>query len=199
MKILKEDIEKKVINEESLRDGWEEVTDFQDLDVLDDINNLIYELNNCVRGAYTKCRTREALGHYIKDLAERLDYLGDSIISMTDPDDLEESKKVMKEGVEYQYNLEVLPAEIIDQLQEGGYLTGDMDGDCFHSEEEADEAAARINAANIPGLSCWTAEDEEAEGMFEGCYWLQFEYESDNEQDEFDSEYDDQFDWNEEE
>ena len=53
-------------------DGWsEEILDEVE-GVLSDIEQLAYELRSCVRGAYTRCETREELSDYITHLAEDL-------------------------------------------------------------------------------------------------------------------------------
>lgn len=77
------------LNESS--DGWE-LEDTDGYDVLDDIEALKYEIDNCIKGAYTKCKTYRQLGHYIKDLANNLDYFGDTV-SFVEEDFDESCKK----------------------------------------------------------------------------------------------------------
>ena len=53
-------------------DGWNK-DDFQGvLEVLSDIYDLQYELENCQRGVYSDCYDKESLVNYIMDLSERL-------------------------------------------------------------------------------------------------------------------------------
>lgn len=73
-------------------DGWDDETilDLDGADVLEDIEDLIYEIKNTYRGANTNCKTYKELGQHIKDLAETLDYFGDTVSTLKDEDEEEE-------------------------------------------------------------------------------------------------------------
>lgn len=58
-------------------DGWNEDKVYCVLQVLDDINQMEYEVRNCIRGCYTGCYTYKDLGEYIKQLGERLAEAGE--------------------------------------------------------------------------------------------------------------------------
>ena len=70
-------------------DGWDDevILDIDGADVLEEIEDLIYEIKNTYRGANTNCETYEQLGQYIKDLAETLSYFGDNIMTLKDEDE----------------------------------------------------------------------------------------------------------------
>ena len=53
-------------------EGWNQDKLQGVLDVLDDINNLEYELKNCVRGCQTGAHTYKELQDFINQLADRL-------------------------------------------------------------------------------------------------------------------------------
>lgn len=59
-------------SEEDEDDGWSEDILDEVEGVLSDIEQLAYELRSCVRGAYTRCETREELSDYITNLANDL-------------------------------------------------------------------------------------------------------------------------------
>lgn len=69
----------KKLYEES--DGWDLNGFISDElnEVLSDISRLKYELDRCVRGAYTGCKTYEQLGEYIIELAHTLEDAGSYI------------------------------------------------------------------------------------------------------------------------
>jgi hypothetical protein len=72
-------------------DGWNE-DDFQEvLEVLGDIYNLQYEIENCQRGAYSRCYDKESLVNYIKELSERLKMAAEDVDTYEDEDDEENS------------------------------------------------------------------------------------------------------------
>lgn len=52
-------------------DGWEEVEGLED--TIEGIENLAYELRDCIRGAKTHCKDWKALALYIKGLASNLE------------------------------------------------------------------------------------------------------------------------------
>ena len=71
-------------------DGWNIVhTSFNK--VLDRINDLDYEVKNCIKGAYTNCYSYEELGEYIRQLGMDLMDSADEISELSDEDDFEES------------------------------------------------------------------------------------------------------------
>lgn len=73
-------------------DGWNE-DDFQGvLEVLGDIYNLQYEIENCQRGAYSQCYDKESLVNYIMDLSERLRRAAEDVDTYEYEDD-EESEE----------------------------------------------------------------------------------------------------------
>ena len=76
-KIEDESLEESVLNESS--DGWDESKLDELKYILDKLENLNYEINNCVRGAYSYCKTYEELGHYISDLADSLGNIGEDV------------------------------------------------------------------------------------------------------------------------
>lgn len=71
-------------------DGWsEEVRDCLE-DVFSDLESLMYEVRNCVRGAYTRANTNEELADHIKELAEVLSSSADYLCECEDNSTLEE-------------------------------------------------------------------------------------------------------------
>lgn len=71
-------------------DGWDIVhTQFNK--VLDRINDLDYEVKNCIKGAYTNCYSYEELGEYIRQLGMDLMDSADEISELSDEDEFEES------------------------------------------------------------------------------------------------------------
>ena len=71
-------------------DGWDIVhTQFNQ--VLDRINDLDYEVKNCIKGAYTNCYSYEELGEYIRQLGMDLMDSADEISELSDEDEFEES------------------------------------------------------------------------------------------------------------
>lgn len=71
-------------------DGWNIVhTSFNK--VLDRINDLDYEVKNCIKGAYTNCYSYEELGEYIRQLGMDLMDSADEVSELSDDDEFEES------------------------------------------------------------------------------------------------------------
>lgn len=71
-------------------DGWNiDYTSFNS--VLDRINDLYYEVKNCIKGAYTDCYSYEELGEYIRQLGLDLMDSADEISELSDEDEFEES------------------------------------------------------------------------------------------------------------
>lgn len=80
---------KKALNE-STRDGW----DLGDLDQLEEafneIERFMYEVRNCVRGAYSDCYTYTELAEKLRNIAESLAMAADEIENTPEPEDEEE-------------------------------------------------------------------------------------------------------------
>lgn len=82
---------------ESYGDGWSE--DIKDLleNLVDELYHFSYEIQSCVRGAYTNCDTSEELGDYMISLSELIASLGESVKELPsaedygDDEDLDES------------------------------------------------------------------------------------------------------------
>ena len=53
--------------------GWNNDNVYNVIEVTDKVYDLAYELKNCVRGAYTGCKTYEELRDYIRHLASELE------------------------------------------------------------------------------------------------------------------------------
>lgn len=70
-----------------MNDGWDieaihETCYSADVaDTFDSLRKLDYELNNCVRGAYTNAKTYKELGKYIVSLSKNLADIGNDIIN----------------------------------------------------------------------------------------------------------------------
>lgn len=71
-------------------DGWEDVEGLED--TIEGIENLAYELRNCIRGAETRCKDWKALARYVKGLASNLDDAAELMAYKSDGED--ESKQV---------------------------------------------------------------------------------------------------------
>lgn len=70
-----------------MNDGWD-IDAIRDTcysadvaDTFDSLGKLDYELNNCVRGTYTRAKTYKELGEYIVSLGENLTNIGNDIIN----------------------------------------------------------------------------------------------------------------------
>lgn len=73
-------------------DGWsEEVRDCLE-DVFSDLESLIYEVRNCVRGCYTEANTNEELADYVAGLAGRLASVADDLPNCEDNSTLEDDE-----------------------------------------------------------------------------------------------------------
>lgn len=60
-------------------DGWsEEVRDCLE-DVFSDLERLMYEVRNCIRGCYTHANTNEELAEYVQSLADELGSVADDL------------------------------------------------------------------------------------------------------------------------
>ena len=73
-------------------DGWEDVEGLED--TIEGIENLAYELRNCIRGAKTRCKDWKALARYVKGLASNLDDAAELMAYKSDGEDEDESKQV---------------------------------------------------------------------------------------------------------
>ena len=89
---------KKTLNE-SASDGW----DLEDLGQLEEafgeIENFMYEVRNCVRGAYTGCYTYEDLADKLRRIAEDLMTAADEIENTPEPEPKEEEE--FEDDVDY--------------------------------------------------------------------------------------------------
>lgn len=73
-------------------DGWsEEVRDCLE-DVFSDLEKLMYEVRNCVRGCYTNANTNEELADYVAGLADRLASVADDLPNCEDNSTLEDDE-----------------------------------------------------------------------------------------------------------
>lgn len=65
-------------------DGWSKEVRETLEDVFTDLERLMYEVRNCVRGAYTQANTNDELSDYIKELAEGLGSVADYLCDCED-------------------------------------------------------------------------------------------------------------------
>lgn len=73
-------------------DGWsEEVRDCLE-DVFSDLEQLMYEVRNCIRGCYTHAYTNEELADYVAELADKLASVADDLPNCEDNSTLEEDE-----------------------------------------------------------------------------------------------------------
>lgn len=88
---------KKALNE-SAGDGW----DLEDLDQLEEafgeIESFIYEVRNCVRGAYTGCHTYEDLAEKLRNISDSLSMAADEIENMPESNKDDEDEDDSWEG-----------------------------------------------------------------------------------------------------
>lgn len=73
-----------------MNDGWNTDKLENLTSVLNDIYSLQYEIESCVRGAYTGAHTYEELGQYIQELGNQLIEEGTFIESFIGEEDEEE-------------------------------------------------------------------------------------------------------------
>lgn len=73
---------------EAYNDGWDKVSELDNYEkVKEDCQRLIYEIDNTIKGAYTRANTYSELGQYIKRVAEELDDFGDDVMNLSEDDD----------------------------------------------------------------------------------------------------------------
>lgn len=87
---------------ESSSDGWNEEVLYDVTYILDKLQNINYEINSCVRGAYSNCKTYSELGKYLEELGDSLSNLGEEISEYeedSDDEDVDESMS-LKEYVD---------------------------------------------------------------------------------------------------
>ena len=82
---------KKALNE-SAEDGW----DLDDIDSLEEafekIESFMYEVRNCVRGAYTNCYTYVDLADELRSIADSLSIAADDIENISEPEPEEDEE-----------------------------------------------------------------------------------------------------------
>lgn len=89
---------KKALNE-SAGDGWD-LSDLYQLDeAFDKIESFIYEVRNCVRGAYTNCYTYVDLADELRSIADSLSMAADEIENTPEPDPEEDEE--FEDDVDY--------------------------------------------------------------------------------------------------
>lgn len=73
-KLISEDTEDEIEDDvdKDENDGWGEDVEESLTSILNKIADLQYEINNCQRGAYTSCKTKNELSQYIISLSEDL-------------------------------------------------------------------------------------------------------------------------------
>ena len=84
---------------EDMSDGWDEelISDIDGADVLEDIEGLIYEIRNTVRGYQSGAHTYKELGEYISDLASSLSYFAEGVSRLTESKDSDFKNTTSKE------------------------------------------------------------------------------------------------------
>ena len=89
---------KKALNE-SAGDGW----DLDGIDSLDEafskIESFMYEVRNCVRGAYTNCYTYADLADELRSIADSLSIAADEIENIPEPEP--EDEEEFEDDVDY--------------------------------------------------------------------------------------------------
>ena len=74
---LDESLQEEYLTESS--DGWSESIQDVLYDSFDQLESLMYEVRNCVRGAYTNCETSEELADYVDGISNELSSAADEI------------------------------------------------------------------------------------------------------------------------
>lgn len=62
-----------------MNDGWGDDVQESFEDVFDKLEKLMYEVRNCVRGGYTRCKTESELAEHLRSLASELEAAADEI------------------------------------------------------------------------------------------------------------------------
>ena len=87
---------KKTLNE-SAGDGWN-LSELYELDeAINEIESFIYEVRNCVRGAYTNCYTYADLADELRSIANSLSAVADEIENIPEPDPEDEDDEEYKD------------------------------------------------------------------------------------------------------
>ena len=77
-------------------DGWNDQVQETLNDVISNLESFIYEIRNCVKGAYTRVETHSALADYIRNLAEDLTYAADEIENLPDDEENVEEESAVE-------------------------------------------------------------------------------------------------------
>lgn len=82
-------------------DGWNEIVKDSLDDIIIELEGFIYEVKNCVKGAYTGVKTHEDLANYIRELADRLNDAANEIEDLPeDKDDEEYDEESIDESID---------------------------------------------------------------------------------------------------
>lgn len=73
-------------------EGWNKDYLSEVMDVLNECYDTQYEINNCIRGCHTGCRTYEDLGDYLRCLSDKLRMAAEYVDSSLDMMDEEEDE-----------------------------------------------------------------------------------------------------------
>lgn len=86
------------ILKEAYSDGWDTNKLDELVSFLDELDRLSYEVRNCVKGAYSNCKTYSELGNYISNLGMQLSEVGDEVAEMEEDseEEYDESLDVKK-------------------------------------------------------------------------------------------------------
>lgn len=84
MKTVREQV-KKALNE-SAGDGWDLEDLYQLEEAFGEIESFMYEVRNCVRGAYTGCYTYKDLAEKLRNISEDLSVAANEIENMQEPE-----------------------------------------------------------------------------------------------------------------
>ena len=88
---------KKALNE-SAGDGWD-LGDLSSLEeAFDKMESFMYEVRNCVRGAYTNCYTYVDLADELRSIADSLSMAADEIENVPEPESDDEDEDDSWEG-----------------------------------------------------------------------------------------------------
>ena len=62
-----------------MNDGWGDDVQESLEDVFGKLEKLMYEVRNCVRGGYTRCKTESELAEHLRSLASEMEATADEI------------------------------------------------------------------------------------------------------------------------